>query len=121
MTTTRRTTKATATEATEATEVTTTEAPTPTPCRCGCGQPTVRAEAMYLPGHDARHAGQVGRAIIADPTQAEAELAKLPTDRLRAKAQAMLTRSAHRDAERAARQAAREAARAAYAEAMARA
>lgn len=34
-------------------------------CRCGCGQPTIRDEADYRPGHDARHAGQVGRSLVA--------------------------------------------------------
>jgi hypothetical protein len=84
----------------------------PAPCGCGCGAPTHRAEARYLSGHDARHAGQVGRALVAggDP---EALLATLPTDALRAKATGMVEAHAAREAKKAARKAATEAARAA--------
>jgi hypothetical protein len=42
---------------------------------------------MYRPGHDARHAGAVARAITENPKQAKALLATLPSDALRAKAQ----------------------------------
>lgn len=86
-------------------------APVVTKCRCGCGLQTIRTDAMYLPGHDARHAGIVGRAIIANPTQAKDLIAALPTDRLRIKAEAMVAKAAEREAERARRQAAREAAK----------
>jgi hypothetical protein len=34
-------------------------------CRCGCGE-TVKAGSLYRPGHDARHAGRVGRMLVAD-------------------------------------------------------
>ena len=37
------------------------------PCRCGCGSATVRPAAAYLSGHDARHAGAVGRRLLAAP------------------------------------------------------
>lgn len=95
-----------------------TEAPTPenTPCRCGCGLGTIRPDAFYLPGHDARHAGAIGRQAIAEPNRAEDLIKSLPSDRLRAKAQAMIERDAHQRADRERRAAAREAARALIAE-----
>lgn len=46
------------------TKATEAPAPQPTSCRCGCGQPTVRSDARYLSGHDARHAGEVGRSDL---------------------------------------------------------
>lgn len=58
-------------------------------CRCGCGRPVNDRKRNYLPGHDARHAGQVGKAIAElDPPsdKYEAMLAVLPTDALRRKA-----------------------------------
>jgi hypothetical protein len=60
-------------------------APTPNPapaapagvaCPCGCGQ-TANPGRVYRPGHDARHAGQVGRALVANTEGAEAALASL--------------------------------------------
>lgn len=41
-------------------------APAPEPCRCGCGEATRRPEALYVAGHDARHAGEVGRSKATD-------------------------------------------------------
>lgn len=35
------------------------------PCGCGCGE-NVPPKSAYRPGHDARHAGAVGRAIAAE-------------------------------------------------------
>lgn len=32
-------------------------------CRCGCGEPV---NGLYLPGHDARHVGRVGRMLAAN-------------------------------------------------------
>jgi len=66
-------------------------------CLCGCGDRTQRASALYIPGHDARHAGNVARAVagykegkqVKDPmTKAERKSAidALPSDLLRAKA-----------------------------------
>jgi len=56
-------------------------------CLCGCGEPTDR---NYRPGHDARHASQVGRDIaeMGHPESEEVErlLRSLPSDALRAKA-----------------------------------
>jgi hypothetical protein len=62
-------------------------------CTCGCGQ-TVGQGALYRPGHDARHASQVGRALIAAGTPDPALLAELPSEALRGKAAAMLDRAA---------------------------
>lgn len=48
----------------------------PNLCGCGCGQPT---RNTYRPGHDARAAGQVGRALIAGTmSKAEAQLLLSP-------------------------------------------
>lgn len=88
------------------------------PCRCGCKAQTVRPEALYLPGHDARHAGQVGRALIADPTKAATLLKTLPTPALRTKAEGMVKTAQAKVAKKAAgaeaRKAAQAAAKAAY-------
>lgn len=60
-------------------------------CLCGCGEVTNRT-SNYRPGHDARHAGQVGRALAVlqaehpDTVDVEMALASLPTAALRAKA-----------------------------------
>lgn len=65
------------------------EAPAQRACGCGCGE-TAAAGRTYRPGHDARHAGQVGRWMAANPeapdAEIDAELAKLPTPALQAKA-----------------------------------
>jgi hypothetical protein len=58
-----------------------------TECRCGCGQPVKGKKAEYLPGHDARHAGQVGRAMVGAPdSERMLLLASLPSEPLRGKA-----------------------------------
>lgn len=54
-------------------------------CRCSCGE-TPNTGKMYRPGHDARHAGLVGRLILANSPKADAEFAKL-TPKLKEKAQ----------------------------------
>lgn len=94
----------------------------PAPCRCGCGAQTVRPEASYLPGHDARHAGAVGRALLAGADR-EAALAALPTEALRTKALGVLATAERKAATKAAgaeaRKAAQAAAKAAYAAALA--
>ncbi|MGW9168705.1 hypothetical protein [Agromyces sp. NPDC055658] len=61
-------------------------------CLCGCGG-TVSTKANYKPGHDARHAGTVARAIVENPKQAKALLATLPSDALRAKAERAVARA----------------------------
>lgn len=57
-------------------------------CLCGCGQVTNRGR-NYKPGHDARHAGAIGRTIAAELTDGRDGtdlLASLPTEALRIKA-----------------------------------
>lgn len=61
-------------------------------CRCGCGAPPIGITALYRPGHDARHAGRVGRELRELGRVDDDLLAGLPTEALRAKALAMLTR-----------------------------
>jgi hypothetical protein len=65
------------------------------PCGCGCGE-SVPPKSNYRPGHDARHAGQVGREVAAimdgghdegDQIKIDALYATLPSDLLKAKAQ----------------------------------
>lgn len=57
-------------------------------CRCGCDEST---KSNYRPGHDARHAGQVGREIAANYATKGFDrrtlLAALPSDALKAKAE----------------------------------
>lgn len=89
-------------------------APAPAPCRCGCGSPTVRPEARYVAGHDARHAAAVGRDRSADPGAVFAD-----APRLAAKAQSVRDTEDRRAAEKAARKAAVAAAKAAYQAALA--
>lgn len=63
--------------------------PTPRPyCRCGCKAKVVSPRATYLSGHDARHAGVVGRSLTGTAADAK-RLATLPSDRLQAKALAV--------------------------------
>lgn len=58
-----------------------------TPCLCGCGLAT---KANYLPGHDARHVGQVARQAFADGMiETTGAYAALPSAALRAKARRM--------------------------------
>ncbi|WP_336631110.1 MULTISPECIES: hypothetical protein [unclassified Microbacterium] len=75
-------------------EATTKSTTTPT-CTCGCGE-QISPTATYRAGHDARHAGQVARAIAADPKQAKTLLLALPSPALRAKAQRAADRLAAR-------------------------
>jgi hypothetical protein len=60
------------------------EQPLASGCRCGCGEQVGRG-ARYRPGHDARHASQVGRAMIAAGAEDPELLAALPSEALRAK------------------------------------
>jgi len=59
-------------------------------CLCGCGQPVTSRKSKYLPGHDARHAGNVGRQLIEEGAAVPELLAALGSDKLRAKAVRML-------------------------------
>jgi hypothetical protein len=61
-------------------------------CLCGCGEPVIRPTALYRPGHDARHAAAVGRALLSAGHADPAILDALPSPALRAKAEAMLDR-----------------------------
>lgn len=61
------------------------EAPTPVSCHCGCGT-EAKLGRRYLPGHDARHAGQVGRMVAEGKDGAQEALAALPPA-LKAKAE----------------------------------
>lgn len=81
------------------------------PCYCGCGGDR-SAKSFYRPGHDARHAGQIGRQIAANYTVKGFDrrelLNELPSERLMAKAEAIAGKAiekmdakAMRDAERA--------------------
>lgn len=105
------TTKATTTKTAKATP-----APAiPTPCRCSCGQPTITADARYLPGHDARHAGNLIRAWAEaegdDETRqqiTEAAARELATPGLQAKFERGIARAQRIATERAERQAQRD-------------
>lgn len=81
----------------------------PTACRCGCGQSTVTADARYIAGHDARHAGQLAKAHIAAAGDAEAQtqireaIARELSPALQAKAGRMIERAERIATERAAK------------------
>lgn len=74
------------------------------PCGCGCEE-NVPAKSNYRPGHDARHAGQVGREIAvnyATPGFDRRELlAALPSDALKDKAEAIAEKAIERAAKKA--------------------
>ena len=70
-------------------------------CACGCEAPTSNRKSSYRPGHDARHAGNVARAIAesalvdvdTDTYVADfAPLDALASDKLREKSSAMVDR-----------------------------
>lgn len=84
-------------------------------CGCGCGVPTVTAKALFLSGHDARHAGVLGRALAATPddTDLNAAYDRL-SDRLRAKVDGIRATAERKQAEKEARLAAKAASKAAY-------
>lgn len=66
-------------------------------CRCGCGLPVGR-KSSYRPGHDARHAGQVGREAAARYADGEGLwdldefYSALPSERLVKKAKSVAER-----------------------------
>lgn len=78
---------------TAATKKTTTEQAT-VQCACECGEATQSAKSNYRPGHDARHASNVGRFLATsnDPEANNRALASLGSDKLRTKALAMDSR-----------------------------
>lgn len=59
-------------------------------CKCGCETPVGSRKTSYRPGHDARHAGQVGRKFIEQGKADPKLLATLPSEKLQAKALRML-------------------------------
>lgn len=73
---------------------------TKTACHCGCGE-QIGPKATYRPGHDARHAGMVARAIAAEPKQEKTLLLALPSPALRTKAQRAAARATAKAAEKA--------------------
>lgn len=89
--------------------------PAPANCGCGCGQPTITAKATFLAGHDARHAGNLARAIVAGEDVTE------PYGRLSERLQAKVDSLVEAWAKQAKVKAAKEAAKAAYEAALAEA
>jgi hypothetical protein len=75
-----------------------TESKTPTlaVCGCGCGEHVAKGRT-FRPGHDARHAGNVGRALAVDPKDATAKVQfDGLSEALQAKASGVQTRHADR-------------------------
>lgn len=94
--------------------------PAPANCGCGCGQPTVTAKARFLSGHDARHAGNLGRALAATPDDADLIAARdALSDLLQAKVASVQATATRKVAEKAAREVAKAAAKQAYEAALA--
>jgi hypothetical protein len=69
-------------------------------CRCGCGE-AVAGKRIYRPGHDARHASQVAKALIAGASDEAYDA--LPTAALRLKAAGQVARAAKKAEVKAAR------------------
>ena len=61
-------------------------------CLCGCGEVTGVGRALFRPGHDARMVSHVARAVLGGPEKADALVATLPSEALRAKARAMIVK-----------------------------
>jgi hypothetical protein len=61
-------------------------------CKCGCGASTNHPHSLFRPGHDARMAGNVARAIAANVNDREKLLATLPSQALIVKADAHAVR-----------------------------
>lgn len=97
----------------------------PSACRCSCGQTTIRPNARYIAGHDARHAGVMGRAMIASSRQGEplptreSLVALFGTERLADKALGMVVTANAKANAIAKAKAAKAAAQAAYDKALA--
>lgn len=76
------------------------------PCYCGCGD-NVPSKSFYRPGHDARHAGVVGRKVA---ETGDTDLySDLPSDRLVQKAQGIASKAKEKADAKAQRAAEREA------------
>lgn len=69
------------------------------PCYCGCGE-NVPSKSFYRPGHDARHAGVVGREIAANYATKGFDrrdlLSNLPSEKLVAKAELIAEKAIER-------------------------
>lgn len=89
--------------------------PAPANCGCGCGSPTITSKATFLAGHDARHAGVLGRGLAATPDDADLKAAYA---RLTAPLQVKVDKIRETATRKAGVKAAREVAKAAYAEAL---
>ncbi len=101
------TAKARAPRARKATQPAPVEAPQPTTevrlCTCGCGEPVKGKKALFIPGHDARMAGQIGRALVGlDAKAADALIATLPSEALQRKARNIANNHAAKVAKKAA-------------------
>jgi hypothetical protein len=85
-------------------------------CTCGCGE-QVPIKSFYRPGHDARHAGVIGREIAANVATPGFDrrdlLNELPSDKLAAKAEDIAEKAIDRQRIKDAKQAAKDAAKAA--------
>lgn len=65
-------------------------------CGCGCGEHVAKGRT-FRPGHDARHAGNVGRALAVDPKDKTAvEQFKALSEPLQTKAEGVRVRHADR-------------------------
>jgi hypothetical protein len=60
-------------------------------CGCGCDE-NVPPKSTYRPGHDARHAGQVAKAMLAKGEYDDEAVAVLPSEALRDKATAIFNK-----------------------------
>lgn len=73
------------------------------PCYCGCKE-NVPSTSFYRPGHDARHAGQIGREIAANIATKGFDrrelLNNLPSDKLQAKAELIAEKAIEREAKK---------------------
>lgn len=69
---------------------TNTESPKFPACKCGCGLGVRFSDATYLPGHDAKHKGQIARQVILLGT--EEPIAQLPSLALQAQARELVAK-----------------------------
>lgn len=70
--------------------------PTPVKCHCGCGA-DANLGRIYRPGHDARHAAAVAKAVVAGSNGAQAAMEALPP-KLREKAERFVSNRARESA-----------------------
>lgn len=79
------------------------------PCYCGCGE-NVPSKSFYRPGHDARHAGVIGRRVA--ETRDESHFNDLPSDLLVIKSKAIAAKALEKELAKAERAAAKAAGKA---------